>query len=499
MRPPVPRERRYETNGGTLHSVTALPIKQSVTPSARPPIARSARLRAFVEVATATLDAVASESRLATLVVDVIERILGAHATVWILPSDGGPMTRLASVHPQAQEARLETALRTFLADPADETDLADLAWHDGVAILPMRIRDRLAGAVAVSRPDGEPFTDDDVDFVHALADATGATVQNARVLADSAEVMEELRQQGELMEYISDALIACDSERRIVNWNAGAERVYGYPQGEALGCDVFALLATNFFTVNGVAVPVEEVFDEIARIGQWHGELHERRADGAPLTVMCSLTLRGGPVGGDAGIVLVNRDVTDQRREEHRALHDALTGLPNRRLLTNRLYDALARRHRTGSALAVLFVDLDKFKPINDTYGHATGDEVLMVTAQRLTDVVRHSDTVARLGGDEFVVVVEEAGTQENIRCVTRRVVESLAEPIDVGGTKVEVRASIGVAVVNAPQGGGEIAPEALIGVADEAMYAAKRKQSGMRFIYCSDITDGLGRVEDA
>ncbi|MGC9668934.1 diguanylate cyclase domain-containing protein [Planosporangium sp. 12N6] len=458
------------------------------------PTARSARLRAFVEVTTATLDAVAGEGRLAALVVDVIGRTLAAHATVWILPTDGGPMTMLAGDHPGGQEARLAAALRDWLADPAGDTDTV---WIDGAALLPMRVRGRLAGAVAVSRPDGEPFTDDDMDFVHALADVTGATFQNARVLADSAEVMEELRQQGELMEHISDALIACDSERRIVNWNAGAERIYGYPQGEALGCDVFALLATRFFTVGGVAVPAEEVFEELANTGQWHGELHERRADGAPLTAMCSLTARGGPLGGDAGIILVNRDVTDQRREEHRALHDALTGLPNRRLLTNRLYDALARRHRTGSALAVLFVDLDKFKPINDTYGHAAGDEVLTVTARRLADVVRHSDTVARLGGDEFVVVLEDAGTQENIRCATRRVVEQLAEPIDLGGTMVEVRASIGVAVVNTPQGGGEIAPETLIGIADEAMYEAKHNHTGIRFTYCSD-TSGCSDTSD-
>jgi diguanylate cyclase (GGDEF)-like protein/PAS domain S-box-containing protein len=466
-----------------------------VTSSSHPPVARNARLRAFVEVTTATLDAVASEWRLATLVVDVIGRTLGAHATVWILPIGGGPMTRLAGDHPEDQKTRLETALQQWLTHPEDG---ANTAWFDGFALLSMRVRDRLAGAVAVSHPDGEPFSDDDMDFVHALADVTGATIQNARVLADSAEVMEELRQQGELMEYISDALIACDSERRIVNWNAGAERVYGYPPGEALGCDVFALLATSFFTVNGVSVPVEEVFEMLATTGRWHGELHERRADGAPLTVMCSLTSLGGRADGDTGIVLVNRDVTDQRREEHRALHDALTGLPNRRLLTNRLYDALARRHRTGSALAVLFVDLDKFKPINDTYGHAAGDDVLIETARRLTEVVRHSDTVSRLGGDEFIVIAEDAGTPENIRCLTRRVIEMLAQPIDVGGPKVEVTASIGVAVVDAPEGGGEIAPETLISVADEAMYSAKHNQSGMRFTYCAELTAGQGRVEE-
>jgi diguanylate cyclase (GGDEF)-like protein/PAS domain S-box-containing protein len=441
-----------------------------------------------VEVTAATLEAVAGEQRLATLVVDIIGRTLDAHATVWILGNGGGPMTRLATNHPEARQASLDAALRDWLADPAD---MSGTAWSDGIALLPMRVRGRLAGAMAVSRPDGEPLIDDDVDFVHALADVTGATIQNARVLADSAEVVEELRQQGELMEYISDALIACDSERRIVNWNAGAERVYGYPPGEALGCDVFALLATEFFTVDGIAVPVQDVFDEIATVGRWRGELHERRADGAPLTVMCSLTAMDGPTAGDPGIVLVNRDVTDQRREEHLALHDALTGLPNRRLLTNRLYDALARRHRNGSALAVLFVDLDEFKPINDRYGHAAGDDVLIETARRLTDVVRHGDTVSRLGGDEFVVVLEEAGTPENIRRVTQRVIESLAQPVDVAGLRVEVRASVGVAVVNAPDGGGEIAPEALIDTADGAMYAAKQSRSGARITYCSDPQD--------
>jgi diguanylate cyclase (GGDEF)-like protein/PAS domain S-box-containing protein len=459
-----------------------------VTSLARPPIAQEARLRAFVEVTTATLDAVADEQRLARLVVDLIERILNAHATVWVQSTDGARMTRLASGHPDAQQPPMEAALHEWFTHPGDKTGTA---WFGGATLLPIRVRDRLAGAVAVSHPDGEPFTDDDADFVHALADVASATMQNARALADSAAVMEELRRQCELMEYISDALIACDSERRIVNWNAGAERVYGYARGDALGCDVFALLATRFFTMSGMAVSAEDVFEELATVGEWRGELHERRADGAPLTVMCSLTSITGSTDGDAGIVLVNRDVTDQRRDEHGTLHDPLTGLPNRRLLTHLLYEALARRHRNGSALAVLFIDLGTFESINDTYGHAAGDEVLIETSRRLNEVVRHNDSVSRLGDDDFVVILEEAGAPENIRRVAQRVMESLARPIDIGGRKVEAQANIGVAVVHAPQKDGEIAPETLIDIADEAMYAAKHSGSGVRFTYLPDTQE--------
>jgi diguanylate cyclase (GGDEF)-like protein/PAS domain S-box-containing protein len=454
-----------------------------VTSLAHPPLTPVTRMRAFAEVATATLDAVGGERRLATLVVDVIGRTVNADATVWIAPVAGAPMNRLASSHPEGERERLEAALPEWLTRTTDVT-----AWLDGVALLPVWTRDRLIGAVAVSRPSAEPLSGDDVEFVHALTQVTVAAIRNARALADSAEVMEELRQQNELMEHIADALIACDADRRIVNWNAGAERIYGYPRGEALGCDVFALLATRFFTAGGEAVSAEEVFSELTTAGRWHGELHERRADGAPLTVMCSLNPMPGTPTGDTGMVLVNRDVTGLR-DEHGAMHDPLTGLPNRRLLTKRLFHALARRHRNDSALAVLFIGLGTPEAAGGTYGPEAGDEVLVEASRRLTQVVRQSDTVWRLDRDEFVVVLEDAGTLSHIRRVTERVMQFLAQPFAAGDLKVELRASIGGAVVDAPADGGELAPETLIDIADEAMHAARRTQSGMRFTYCSGL----------
>jgi diguanylate cyclase (GGDEF)-like protein/PAS domain S-box-containing protein len=280
--------------------------------------------------------------------------------------------------------------------------------------------------------------------------------------------------------------MISCDTEWCITSWNTGAEQIYGYPRGEALGCDLFALLATRFHTADGVPVGLDAVQAELDRGDGWRGELHERRADGAPLTIMSSVSVLADAEHGRTGVVVVNRDISDQRREEHQALHDPLTGLPNRRLLTNRLYDALARAFRNQTRLALLFLDLDGFKPVNDRHGHAAGDEVLRAAARRLTAAVRQNDTVARLGGDEFVVLLEHAGDAAAVAQVAHRIADSVGEPVDVGGcageSTVSVRPSIGVAYATVVDGEA-MSPETLIEAADQAMYLAKRRRSGMAF----------------
>jgi diguanylate cyclase (GGDEF)-like protein len=188
---------------------------------------------------------------------------------------------------------------------------------------------------------------------------------------------------------------------------------------------------------------------------------------------------------GGSAGLIVVSRDVSRQRREEHLALHDALTDLPNRRMLVNRLYEALARKTRGGGLLAVLFLDLDQFKPINDTYGHAVGDEVLIETACRLTGAVRQTDLVARLGGDEFVAVLEEAGKEDNVRTVLERIQDALKSPMSVadGTRSLSVAASVGAVLVG-ELAGEPVNPERLIEAADAAMYEAKRVRSGSMIV---------------
>ncbi len=155
-------------------------------------------------------------------------------------------------------------------------------------------------------------------------------------------------------------------------------------------------------------------------------------------------------------------------------ALHDPLTGLPNRTLLEDRLAMALAGQRRTGSVLAVLFCDLDHFKVVNDTIGHDAGDEVLVVTARRLTSAVRATDTVSRLGGDEFVVLCPDLSSELELTELLERILALLVEPMLVEGRELVLSGSVGVAVVRA----GSSHPNSLADLlreADAAMYRAK------------------------
>jgi diguanylate cyclase (GGDEF)-like protein/PAS domain S-box-containing protein len=157
----------------------------------------------------------------------------------------------------------------------------------------------------------------------------------------------------------------------------------------------------------------------------------------------------------------------------EYRALHDELTGLPNRTLLLDRISNALARSAREQSSVAVLFVDLDRFKHVNDTMGHAVGDAVLCDVAQRLQSVLRSGDTVGRLGGDEFLMVCADIAGPVDAMAVAQRVWEVLQPPIDHEGRDLMVRASIGVAIAEDR----DVAPEAIVRDADHAMYRAKER----------------------
>ena len=165
-----------------------------------------------------------------------------------------------------------------------------------------------------------------------------------------------------------------------------------------------------------------------------------------------------------------------DERRSRHSSMHDALTGLPSLTLFQDRVSSALAQAERHAWRLAVMFIDLDDFKIVNDTFGHDVGDRVLQVVAERLKVVVRASDTVSRRSGDEFLLLMLEAKDRPNVAAFAARIANSLAEPCDVDGVRVLVRASIGFALY--PEDGGS-AP-ALLKLADAAMYAAKNQKTG-------------------
>ncbi len=187
-------------------------------------------------------------------------------------------------------------------------------------------------------------------------------------------------------------------------------------------------------------------------RDGSWHWLLWSARRDGATWYAAA-------------------KDVTDRMWLERQALHDPLTGLPNRTLLMDRARQAVTRLHRSDGVLAMLFVDLDKFKAVNDSLGHDVGDTLLVSVSQRLAELMRDSDTIARLGGDEFVILAEELENEGEAMALATRVLDALERPFPLGTAEVAMLASVGVAVTDDPASD----TEAMLREADLAMYKAK------------------------
>ena len=219
-------------------------------------------------------------------------------------------------------------------------------------------------------------------------------------------------------------------------------------------------------------------------------GESGTRRPMGAGLDISCrradgsvfpaDISLSPLDVGGETFVVATVADETERRRRVgelfHRAVHDPLTGLANRVLLADRLDQALARAEREPRTLAVLYVDLDGFKAVNDTWRHAVGDEVLRIVAERLTGAVRPEDTVARFGGDEFVVLCENLKQPTDAVQVAKRILYEVRRPIRHRAGTCELSASIGAVLAD-----GKAAGPILIEAADHAMYEAKRRGGGV------------------
>ncbi|MEV1289850.1 diguanylate cyclase [Micromonospora sp. NPDC049679] len=481
--------------------------------TARPMDAR--RLQAVVDIARTMTGPVLEQRRVTESVVRAVADLLGDGCSLWLtMPGERTGLTRDGAAHRDARAERLLRHAGDLIEDswgadllyavleagvpavlgPAEVTahldgpELAAAPWNaanglGAVAVVPLGGDGSVRGVLVATRDAGNPtYADGDVAFLHAIADTAAATLVAIDRLHFSTAALDDMRRQAELVDQVSDVIIAWDSEDRIVNWNSAAERVYLYSAAEALGCDAQALLATQFIANGGEAVTRADLLAELGRTGVWNGELRQRRADGDEVQLLCSMTAMTDQLGHLAGAIAINRDVTEQRREERLALHDPLTGLPNRRFLLDHLAQVLNRCAAGAGLVAVLFLDLDGFKRINDDLGHEAGDEVLRVTAERLWASVRRHDVAARLGGDEFVVVAEQVGDRWNAEDLGRRLIASIGEPIVVAGRTVRVTPSIGVTLVDAaaaPQRG----PEEVIRSADEAMYIAKRGRSGVSF----------------
>ena len=308
------------------------------------------------------------------------------------------------------------------------------------------------------------------------LAAALSLFIAQNRRLKNALARAERLALRDDLLTGLSEGVYGIDLQGKCTFVNRAATQILGFAPEEVVGEDQHRLFhhhhddgreylaadcPLHLAMMDGQARDTEEVFF---------------RKDGSKVQVRLGVQ----PIWSEGkvqGAVVAFQDISAQKAAERQiremALHDALTGLPNRRLLSDRLQHALTRAERTGTYVAVLFLDLDGFKPVNDHFGHDAGDAVLIAVSRRLESSVRAVDTVARLAGDEFVVVLADLPKKEDAEVVAGKLVQALSDPIAESNRVHQVSASIGLAL--SPVHGKDV--ETLLRVADAGMYVAKRE----------------------
>jgi len=322
--------------------------------------------------------------------------------------------------------------------------------------------------------------------------DAEGNVVWNGIFLdiTDKQLAQSRLNMAGMVFENTQEGIMVTDEDSRIIEVNRAFTRITGYEADEVLGRTP-GLLDSG---TNGPEL-YQVIKASIDEQGYWEGEMWNRRKDGEVFPEWLSITRVTDPVTGNVKDLRVFSDISHLKRSEerlaHLAHHDPLTGLPNRLMLSARMEHALDRAKREGNYLGVLFLDLDRFKNINDTLGHALGDEVLKEVAERLKDSVRAEDTVARLGGDEFIVLLENVHNPEMTAHIAEKLLRTLARPYVLNGQEYYFTTSIGIS--HYPVDG--IDAESLLKNSDTALYQAKDQGRNTYIHYSPELTQ---KVED-
>lgn len=306
-------------------------------------------------------------------------------------------------------------------------------------------------------------------------------TLALLREITQRRQAEAKLRLANDIIESSADAIFITETQGLITDANRAFLRDVKRSREALLGQPIASVKA-ELFVDQGV-----DIWAAATRAGHWAGELTVRRPDGSQESLWLTLSTVKDELQKDVHYVGMVSSIS-QLVERHHALEaaanfDALTGLPNRRLLTDRLTQAIERSKRSGNLLAVCFMDLDGFKKVNDTRGHDAGDEVLKAVARRLTQTLRGADTVARLGGDEFVLLLGDLSQAQEATGLLERVLREVSQPIELPAGPVQVGISIGVTLY--PNDG--VGPEELLKHADMALYLAKAKGKGRIWTYAS------------
>lgn len=286
---------------------------------------------------------------------------------------------------------------------------------------------------------------------------------------------LNKLEQRAQAFDYLFDAVVVTDPKGIITDWNKGSEALYGYSKEEVIGQPVSIL-----------HVPEDdqhitsEVMSAVEKYGRWTGEvrmLHKDGHIGWIESICVPLFDENHQMIGALGI---NRDISSRMEEserlQHLAHYDQLTDIPNRYLLLDRLKHLIAQCERNMNKFSLLYIDLDRFKNINDTKGHAFGDQILKEAASRIVQIIRNSDTIARIGGDEFVLLLENTSDKNTISKIAQSIIDVIGKAFLINGEAFEISCSIGIAIY--PDDG--TSTDALLAASDKAMYKAKHHERG-------------------
>lgn len=358
-----------------------------------------------------------------------------------------------------------------------------------------MRLGRPASAVVGIDRRDGsriwmqakaEPLARDVHTGLHPV-------VLTLNDVTDQRRAEEELRLAATVFDNSVEAIMITDAQRRILSVNKAFTDLTGFQVGLVIG-QTPAMLSSSR---QGLA-QYDSIWREAAEKGSWQGEVWQRRRDGSEFPEWLSIGVVRDRANVLSNFVAVFYDITERKANEARiaflAHHDPLTALPNRTLFQDRLEQALARAERSGSVAALLFLDLDRFKTINDSLGHLAGDRLLQAVAERLQHCVRDTDTICRQGGDEFIIVLPEVADTEVPARIAEKIQRRLAEPFEIDGHVLGTSFSIGIAVY--PDDGLEA--DALMKNADTAMYHAKESgRNTYRFFTESMNANALERLQ--
>ena len=357
-------------------------------------------------------------------------------------------------------------ATEARLVDPASEQPAGSLrADVDSTTAI------ELAGRIG-----GGEWGDNDQGLLRALATVTASALSNATLFEQMRTITSSL----------GEGVVSVDRDGRVEFANPTALELLGWTDNELLGHRFHDVVHLHVLEGEGC------VLGDATRSGSAARDDDDAfgRRDGrlVPVAHTTAPVIRDGEV---VGTVIAFRDITERKAFEqelaHQAFHDTLTQLANRALFLDRLEQAHARSSRTGSKYALLFIDLDRFKVVNDSLGHQAGDQLLIAVARRLSACVRPGDTFARFGGDEFVVLLEDLDNADDAVLVAERVLDELREPFSIEGREVPVTASIGVVVGDRTHS----SPDHCLRDADVAMYRAKARGKACYDLFRPDIED--------